>query len=202
MKIRTILTGAAVVLGLTMVSCESATRLAKDVDGTWTGGVERIPGEALNSDVFSTYTFKYDAGNDKSAGGDIVINATLSANYSDNVVIGDVPSSVVMTVAGTSSVSGTWTAVDDDEIVITLNPSTLVVNLDPDAQTLTTTVPGMTSEGIDTLKPHLLSMIKDRMAYDLRIKYSSPIRMDDVKVKDGKTLAYEVDDVDYTLTAE
>ncbi|MDE6484819.1 MAG: hypothetical protein K2L14_05450 [Duncaniella sp.] len=201
MKIRMILAGAAVALGLTMVSCESATRLAKDVDGTWTGGVERIPGDALNSDVFSTYTFTYNADNAQ-AGGDIVINATLSANYSDNVVIGDIPSTVVMTVAGTSTVSGTWTAVDDDEIVITLNPSTLKVSLDPDAQSLTTTVPGMTSEAIDTLKPQLLSMIKDRMAYDLRIKYSSPIRMDDVKVKDGKTLAYEVNDVDYTLTAE
>ena len=45
-------------------------------------------------------------------------------------------------------------------------------------------------------------MIKDRMAYDLRIKYSSPIHMDDVKVKGGKTLEYEVNDIDYTLTSE
>ncbi len=200
MKFRSIIAGAAVLLGLTMVSCESATRLAKDVDGTWTGGVDRIPGDALTSDVYSTYTFTYNA-DQAQAGGDIVINATLSANYSDNVVVGDMPSSVALTVAGTSKVSGTWTAVDDDEIVITLNPSTLEVNLDPDAQSLTTTA-GLTTEAIDTLKPRLLSMIKDRMAYDLRIKYSSPIHMDDVKVKDGKVLDYEVDDVDYTLTAE
>ena len=59
MKIRPILAGAAVVLGLTMVSCDTATSLAKDVNGTWAGGVDRILGDALNSDVFSTYTFTY-----------------------------------------------------------------------------------------------------------------------------------------------
>ncbi|MBD5343733.1 MAG: hypothetical protein HDR90_01920 [Bacteroides sp.] len=200
MKIRPILAGAAVVLGLTMVSCDTATSLAKDVNGTWAGGVDRILGDALNSDVFSTYTFTYDAASAK-AGGDIVINATLAGNYNDNVVVGETPSNVSVTVAGTSSISGTWTAIDDDEIVITLNPSTLKVSLDPAAQTLTSSAV-LTAEAIDTLKPNLLSMIKDRMAYDLRIKYSSPIHMDDVKVKGGKTLEYEVNDIDYTLTSE
>lgn len=200
MKIRPILAGAAVVLGLTMVSCDTATSLAKDVNGTWAGGVDRILGDALNSDVFSTYTFTYDAASAK-AGGDIVINATLAGNYNDNVVVGETPSNVSVTVAGTSSISGTWTAIDDDEIVITLNPSTLKVSLDPAAQTLTSSAV-LTAEAIDTLKPSLLSMIKDRMAYDLRIKYSSPIHMDDVKVKGGKTLEYEVNDIDYTLTSE
>ncbi|MBD5202752.1 MAG: hypothetical protein HDR83_02910 [Bacteroides sp.] len=200
MKIRPILAGAAVVLGLTMVSCDTATSLAKDVNGTWAGGVDRILGDALNSDVFSTYTFTYDAASAK-AGGDIVINATLAGNYNDNVVVGETPSNVSVTVAGTSSISGTWTAIDDDEIVITLNPSTLKVSLDPAAQTLTSSAV-LTAETIDTLKPSLLSMIKDRMAYDLRIKYSSPIHMDDVKVKGGKTLEYEVNDIDYTLTSE
>lgn len=200
MKIRPILAGAAVVLGLTMVSCDTAMSLAKDVNGTWAGGVDRILGDALNSDVFSTYTFTYDAASAK-AGGDIVINATLAGNYNDNVVVGETPSNVSVTVAGTSSISGTWTAIDDDEIVITLNPSTLKVSLDPAAQTLTSSAV-LTAEAIDTLKPNLLSMIKDRMAYDLRIKYSSPIHMDDVKVKGGKTLEYEVNDIDYTLTSE
>ncbi|MDE5829900.1 MAG: hypothetical protein K2H48_07950 [Duncaniella sp.] len=200
MKIRPILAGAAVVLGLTMVSCDTATSLAKDLNGTWAGGVDRILGDALNSDVFSTYTFTYDAAS-AMAGGNIVINATLAGNYNDNVVVGETPSNVSVTVAGTSSISGTWTAIDDDEIVITLNPSTLKVSLDPAAQTLTSSAV-LTAEAIDTLKPNLLSMIKDRMAYDLRIKYSSPIHMDDVKVKGGKTLEYEVNDIDYTLTSE
>ncbi|MDE5786149.1 MAG: hypothetical protein K2H98_06395, partial [Duncaniella sp.] len=91
---------------------------------------------------------------------------------------------------------------DDDEIIITLNPSTLDVKLDPDAQALTSSATGLTAEAIDTLKPKLLSMIKDRVAYDLRIKYSSPIRMDDIKITDGKTMKYEINDVDYILTAE
>ncbi len=201
MKTKSILLGAAVLASLSLVSCESASRLAKEVDGTWTGGVDRIPGEALNSDLFSTYTFEYDD-SAKTPGGNIVINSTLSTNYSDNVVIGTEPSTVEMTLAGTSTVTGTWTAVDDDEIIITLNPSSLEVKIDPDAQTITTTLPDASTEAIDTLKPQLVSLIKDRLAYDLRIKYSSPIHMDDIKVLNGKTLNYEINDIDYTLTAE
>lgn len=200
MKANAILIGAAVMLGMTVASCESATRLAKDMEGTWAGAVDRIPGDALSSDLYSSYTFSYDAEN-STPGGDIVINSTLSANYTDNIIVGELPSSVAVTVAGTSTINGTWTAIDDDEIVITLNPSTLNVSLDPDAQALTTSATGLTAETIDTLKPRLLSMIKDRVAYDLRIKYSSPIRMDDVKIKNGKTMKYEINDIDYTLTA-
>lgn len=192
-----ILTIAAMAALLLSVSaCDSKSKLASEVAGTWTTDQHTIANNAQGmtsgSDVI---TFQADENNKN--GGTVDIATTLSLTHAANAMTpADEPFQT--TVSATASISGSWKAVDDDEINITFDDNTLTVNVDSDAIALTANpLSGITQSSIDSMRPQMAKFYQTELTNIMRHYYSSYSRLDDVELKDnGSALKIEKKDTD------
>lgn len=189
---------AAVVAG-TIASCDGKERLAEDVAGTW--ATEQLSlfndaqGQASGGDVFV-----FERNGDNGRGGMVSIASTISLSRASNALTPpDQPFNI--SVAATASIDGKWTAVDDDEIHIDFDASSLGVTVDPDAIALVANpLAGTTQSQIDSLKPQMAQFYQTELLNAMRVHYSKYARLDDVKLKDnGRILKIEVADSDMFL---
>lgn len=178
-------------------SCANETaRLARDLQGSWSGAPERMTGgPAAETTLIETIDFM---GSDSVSGGNIIVNAMISmtgaVSGSDAIV-----EPVSLTAAASATISGVWRAIDDDEVSVTLDPRTLDVNVDPKTVLLSTNVlTGAEAPALDSITPGVTAMIKSRIASSLQMKYLAMKYLDDVKIKDN-ILRFEVGGVDYTF---
>ncbi len=187
-----LLSGIAIslaVLGLS--SCESATRLAKDIQGSWSGAPEKL---IENSPSASSYmpvlTFvKTDAAN-----GDITITSTLSISEQTS-------DTTTISASGQSTISGKWTAADHDEVYINLDPSTLEVTVNPDDVIMTSNpIDGTESTTTGSLQTALTPAIKARMTSAIQSHMLKLVKIDDIKIKNG-IMTCEINDRDYSFHA-
>ncbi|MCM1293635.1 MAG: hypothetical protein NC111_07395 [Bacteroides sp.] len=179
--------------------CNQRQHLAQEVSGSWATDQLTISndaqGQSSGSDLI-TFTV---SPTDKS-GGSISIASTLSLTKSASALTpADAPFS--MTIAATSSITGTWKATDDDEIIVKLDPQTLTINVDDDAVALVANpLSGATQSEIDSLKPQMAQFYRTELENTMRTHYSQYSRLDDIKTRDnGTLLKFEVNDVDMIL---
>lgn len=186
---------AAAAIGL--FSCDNgAMRLSRDIEGSWSGAPEKlVQSGSSEATVIETYDF---LGNDSINGGNIIINSILS-------VTGQITGSEAivqpfsLTASGSATISGTWRAIDDDEISIALDPRTLQVNVDPDAIVLSSNIlSGTEAPSVDSIAPGIAAQIRSQMSQALEMRYLTIKHLDDVKIKDN-ILKYEIADIDYLL---
>lgn len=187
------------IVGVT--SCDEASRLAKNVCGAWTGTPTGVAGTTLQSSVIETFTFTLDDAAKDARSGNLTITSVITSQstFGGDAVAG-LPA-VNLSIASTGSITGTWTAVDDDEITVSLDPRSLTVTVDPDAVELSS---GMFTtnmgEQIDSLRPQLTNAVRLELTNDLATRYASFNHFDDVKVKKGALLKFEIGPTDYVLT--
>ena len=143
------LMSAIVALGLS--SCDENARLAKELHGTWAGTPENVTDNtAITATLIETYSFT-DAAQTMSKGaygGDISITGMISCStqiLADSTII----EPVTLTASAVSTINGTWTVIDDDEIAVSLNPQTLVVTMDPEAVSVANNCLLYTSDAAD-----------------------------------------------------
>lgn len=196
------ITSLCLFAALGLVSCDETARLAKELPGSWAGTPENI---SDNTAVTATILETIDITADDSAvakgshGGVVTIAGMLSATTQ---FVGDQAEPVSLTASAKSLVSGTWTAIDDDEVAVILDISTLTVNVDPDAVTINNSIlNGETAPQIDSMKPAVISTIAESMKRALATRYTSLRRLDDVKVK-GPLLKFEIGKTDYVFTRQ
>lgn len=199
MKKNLLFLGIAVLAGVAMTSCDESARLAKEVVGSWTGTPETMAGDVLNSTLVETYSFERNADDAKS--GTLTINATITAKSTfPGTADGALPQ-VSFSSSATSSIAGTWTAVDDDDIAVSLDISSLTVSVDPDAISVSSDIlTGVESTSIDSLKPQFTAAVHARLVNDLRAKYMGVNHLEDVKVKNDRLLKFEIGNTDYVMT--
>ncbi|MCM1520951.1 MAG: hypothetical protein NC098_09210 [Lachnoclostridium sp.] len=187
------------IVGLT--SCDEASRLAKNICGAWTGTPVGIAGNTLQSTAIETFTFTLDEAAKDARSGNLTITSVITSQstFGGDAVAG-LPA-VNLSIASTGSITGTWTAIDDDEISVSLDPRSLLVNVDPDAVELSSGMftADMGSQ-IDSLRPQLTNAVRMELMNDLATRYSSFNHFDDVKVKKGALLKFEIGPTDYVLT--
>ena len=122
---------AAVGALATLAGCQTASTLSKKADGDWSGTPVRFD-KKTNVDGTFTPVFRF-VRQGNSNGGDFSIAADLSVTMPVNAPIDSLGTSAVSaTAAGMATVRGTWYASDDDEIELTYDMSTLVINMDPE----------------------------------------------------------------------
>lgn len=177
-------------------------RLAKEVTGFWQSTPEAFSdNSALSASIVDTYEFGQ-AGMTASETltGPLTISGMV--NVTTQVVsdtTGVQPTSI--SASARTTVSGTWTVVDDDEISISLDLTTLSVNVDPEAIAANLGAISTSTPQIDSLRPALASSIQASIRQALTLRYGSLTHMDDVSVK-GNLLKYEAGPVDYVLTRQ
>lgn len=193
---------AIVALGLS--SCDENARLAKELHGTWAGTPENVTDNtAITATLIETYSFT-DAAQTMSKGaygGDISITGMISCStqiLADSTII----EPVTLTASAVSTINGTWTVIDDDEIAVSLNPQTLVVTMDPEAVSVANNVvTNNDNPSIEKLRPGITATLRDGIKHTLSMRYASIRQLDDIKIK-GPLLKFEIGKNDYVFTRQ
>lgn len=172
-------------LFITLTGCETASRLAKNISGEWSGTPVRF---SKKTDINGEFTpiFRFEQ-NGNTKGGDFTLSAQLSVMLPVNAPIDSLGTDAISaTAAGIATVRGTWIASDDDEIKLRFDMSTLVVNMDPDIQfelaniwTSTDTPTERTAS--DAVRKAFTKQMTDGMTYSLgRLD-----ELDDIHIKEN-----------------
>ncbi|MDE7152847.1 MAG: DUF5052 family protein [Muribaculaceae bacterium] len=193
-KLTALFAAAIMILGLS--SCDSKQRLAEQLQGTWTMQPDQITDtEGQTIGIMRLVEFVKEP---SQAGGEIVISSMVSVNTQlpDN----DNPEAPVsVTASGKATISGTWAAVDDDEIAIYLRPETFSVEVDPSA-TVLTPAGEMSENGPDLakLQPSAAQYVRQQITESLRGDFFKFTKIDDIKIQ-GNIMTCEVNHRDITL---
>lgn len=199
--------GLALASVLALTSCDEASKLAGEVEGTWTGQTAHMqlgkghrhdgnkhsgkqPG--IPTDEMSctpTITFTRDQG---TKGGTFTIKADYT--MTQGVVLTDtvLNTPVKATVAGTVAAQGTWNAKDDDEIDVVFDASKTVTTVDP--ATLSLQYGALTdasAASLETLKSRIASNIESQVKPAIEKQIGMVHEFDDIKVV-GNTMTMEI----------
>lgn len=198
------ITSLCLLASLSLVSCDETARLAKDLQGSWAGTPENFTD---NSVITATIVETLDIVSDDNAvakgshGGTVVVAGMLSATTQ---VVSDpgLVEPITLTSSAKSTIKGTWTAIDDDEVALILDMSTLSVELDPDGVAVSNNIlTNNDTPKIDSIKPAISASIAESMKRALTTRYASVRRLDDVKIK-GPLLKFEIGKTDYVFTRQ
>lgn len=192
---------AAVVAG-TAWSCRSGEqKLADNLPGIWTGTPEAMTdNQAVTATVTDVYYFKPDTTADsRHPAGQITLQGMISVS-TQIVSEGSVIEPLSLSAAAVSTISGSWAVIDDDEVALSLDPSTLRVDVDPDQILANGNVMGVDgSPSVEAVKPEVARNIENSLRIALTERYGRLNVMDDVKIK-GMVMKFELGHTDYVLT--
>lgn len=182
-----------------MSSCDEKAALAKDVAGSWQSGETEIFNDNTGV-VTGADNLTFALSEDGASGGTVTLTTNMSVERPSDPT-GALGRPFSVSVAATSTIQGSWAAVDDDEIDVHLDASTLAVNVDPDAVALTMDpLAGTTVANLDSIRPQMADFVKAQLVTKMRTYYSRFARLDDVKVRDkGASLRIEAGDKEIVL---
>lgn len=197
------ITSLCLFAALGLVSCDENARLAKDLQGSWSGTPENFSDNSVvTATILETFNFSEvpDAVAKGSKGGEIVIAGMISAS-TQILATGDMTEPLTLTASAMSTVSGQWTVVDDDEVALVLDPATLSVEVDPRTVVVEGNVLSGAAPQMDSIRPSVASSVAASMKRALTARYASFRHLDDVKVK-GPLLKFEIGKIDYVFTRQ
>ncbi|MDE5797130.1 MAG: hypothetical protein K2H75_08450, partial [Muribaculaceae bacterium] len=96
----------------------------------------------------------------------------------------------------------TWTAQDDDEIIVTIDPSSINATVDPASVALGYAV--LTDKPVaelDSLKAQILPNIDTSFTDEVRKRVTALHKLDDIKIQ-GTTMTLEIGKTDFTLNKQ
>ena len=133
-------------------------------------------------------------------GGTVTINSLLEATQAV------VPSPALnegyeVSIAGTATINGTWAYEDrdDDDLILTLDLTSLNVNVDNNGVTFRQNVVTDAQEPVaDSLSTVTADLWRQQFAHALRIELNRYTKLDDVKVRDS-VLTFELDHPDQKM---
>lgn len=135
-----------------------------------------------------------------SRNGDVVLRAYINMEEATVPQYDNLVESYALSVAATARINGKYNIIDDDEVVITLDPTSLEVVVDPEAVKFRNNViTDAQKPMLDSLRPaaaaHLEAVIRPQISQEF-YKYD---RLDDIKIKNGSFMSCEIGDRDYTF---
>lgn len=171
-----------------------------DVAGSWTGMPDRSLAVAGAIDATSTISldFAQQPASKAKDNGLLTISASIDANQP--VTGGDFENAAYeVSVAASASMTGTWTFIDDDDIVVSLDPSTFTVTVDPDGVTFAEDlVSGMQQPQLDSLSTATATRWQNVIGPAIKTEFLKYGKLDDIKIKNG-IMTFEINDRDYTF---
>ena len=189
-------------IGSLLVACSnSEARFAKEIPGVWQGTPEAISdNSAISTSIIDTYEFSPASmtANETLTG---AVTVSGMVNVSTQVVDSAFVEPIQLSAAAHTTISGTWTVVDDDEIALSMDVASLVVDVDPKAVAANGSSMVMGNPATDALNPEVRARIAEGIKQALSVRYASLRHMDDVKIK-GALLKYEVGEEDFVLTRQ
>lgn len=115
----------------TFIGCTTASDVAEKVSGQWSGTTQRFEKKTMIDGSF-TPVFRFDRAEGQNAGAVQLTSMVSVTMLVDAPVDSTGTSTVSATASGMATVSGTWRIDDVDEIKLSFDMSTLVIDVDPD----------------------------------------------------------------------
>ena len=191
-------------------SCGNNNRLAKDIEGTWQANPAAVatssPGIMTMTD---TWTF---TGEDPNATGGTLLIASLAsvewplAEGSDTIA--PQGNAYAVSVSASVNINATWNLDSkdpDDEILVSIDPKSIVVNIDPAGVAMSTSG---SPAPLDSIPPYIYGAVKAELTKAVQARFFPVIKLEDVEIN-GNKLKFEVpsgkekaDDVKVYLTRQ
>lgn len=186
-----------------VVSCSnSEARFAKEVPGIWQGTPEMFSdNSAVTATIIDTYEF---------SPAEMTANETLSGSVTvtgmvntTTQIVGDsaLIEPLSLSASARTTISGTWTVIDDDEISLSFDTQSLMVDVDPNGVVANNAPLSIGTPAIDSITPKLCKTLEHSIRMALTARYAALRHMDDVKIK-GALLKYEINHEDFVLTRQ
>lgn len=191
--------GALLVCAILLGSCDNQKRLAQDMNGEWTSGVERLDGvNAPVAQIIDNLAFVSDStGKSGMVVATGMIDVTVAPPFNGQLV-----GTVSESIAAQSTVQGTWAVIDEDEVTLNFDFSTMEVNIDPAADGLQASLIGTQYyAAVDSVGSAQALPLKAQLVNALREHYSAMRLLDDVQVKKN-VLKFEIAKRDYVFHRE
>lgn len=197
---KSIFVSALTIIGAAAIVSSCSDR--PDLEGTWQGNQERIQ-VAGASEAFSTVSIDFAPSAEKNAPGLVNLSAVVevhapAAASADTGAVQPWQANVT----ATASVSGTYVFEEheDDDIILSLDPSTLLVRVDPAGVVSTFNVlDGTDSAALDSLTQAAVAQWSQAIGRGVMEQFNKYNRIEDIKVHHGDMLTAEIADRDLTF---
>jgi len=175
---------AAIISVIIFSGCNEKAKLARQIEGTWTGTPTAQNRQTTGiPETTTTKTIRFDIG-PKKTDGKLHIEELVSISYSKftDLAEGHTPL-LSISASGTISADGTWTASDDDEIIIYIDPQSIKAEVDTSSVALgyDTLSPNSTAD-IAAIKPAATEDIRQKLIAFAGTEFSNINKIDDIKV--------------------
>ena len=198
-KFTSVICATAAVAGMLtlMTACDTKAKLAESVQGKWTGNPEKmLDTGAASASMVRTLEFPKGAADTEGSvtmTAMITVENTMQSN--DSIV-----TPLQITASGVATITGVYQAKDDDELTISLDATSMNVNVDPDAVKLNYNIATATSAPlVEKLKPGAAILATQQINRAAQNAFSNITEIDDIKIE-GSIMRCEINHTDLTFT--
>lgn len=175
----------------------------ENISGQWQGNPTRlelqVPGIA---NAMTTTTLNFSPGSDTRTG-HISISSVIEL---EQALQGSPENSFsepyAVSISATAGAEGTYVFEqgDDDDVLVSLFPASITVNVDPDGVTFDRKIlTGTMQAHVDSLTNAVVAQMKGIITNAVREEYSKYSRIEDIKVHHGDMMSCEINDRDQTF---
>ena len=198
-KFTSVICATAAVAGMLtlMTACDTKAKLAESVQGKWTGNPEKMldTGAASASMVRTLEFTKGAADTEGSVTMTAMITVENTMQSNDSIV-----TPLQITASGVATITGVYQAKDDDELTISLDATSMNVNVDPDAVKLNYNIATATSAPlVEKLKPGAAILATQQINRAAQNAFSNITEIDDIKIE-GSIMRCEINHTDLTFS--
>lgn len=176
------------------VSCSQSNKLA----GTWEGNPSRIIVTGAD-DATSTMALSFTPSQNSKKQGDVMLNATINLRQAVQPNTESMETPWEVSVAATANIKGQY-VMDDDDILLSLDPSTMRINVDPDGVAyVNNAITGMEQPQLDSLTAATTQLWNMRLTAAMHNEFGRYTKLDDVEIHNNTIMSVEINDHDVTM---
>jgi len=172
------------------------------VAGLWQGNPEHIVSIPSASDATSTMTIDFAPRSDKKGQGQVDLNAVIEVQQAVVGPVAEMQSPYQANITATASISGYYAPEqgEDDDFILSLDASTLKVNVDPSGVVFVNDIASNVERPVlDSLTNATADQWRVIITKAIRDEFYKFSRIEDVKVHHGDMMSMEIDRHDKTF---
>ena len=178
-------------------SCSDKAKLAEAIQGEWTGNPEKILDTGA-ADASMVRVLEFSPGSADTEG-NVTMTAMITVEntmpFNDSIV-----TPLQISASGTAVISGVYQVKDHDELIISLDVTSMSVTVDPDAVALNYNVLTQNSAAsVDQLKPGATVLATQQINRAAQNAFSNITEIDDIHVK-GNVMSCEINKRDLVFS--
>lgn len=189
---------AAIVLSAGITSCSG-----KDISGTWAGQTSRLDNVPSAATASALNTFDFSPVDKQTKQGDVNISSLINVTQAVQPIQSTLSYPYEVNIAATATISGKYVFEkdDDDDILITFDPASMNVVVDPDGVSFSQNLlSGLEQPELDSLTQATIASWKAELSRAMLINFNRFSKISDIEIHHGNTLTCEVDDHDLTFS--